>query len=154
MRDNISPENISGFVVGEGCFYVESGKDPKYKLGYRVRAAFCIELREDDREILESIREALGCGNIYSLDFGRYEGYSEKGWRPHVKYRVSNQVDLTQKVIPFFRKYPLFGKKLQSFELFTKIVGKLEAKEHLTINGLEETMALVSALKALNKKGV
>jgi hypothetical protein len=152
MRE-ISPENISGFVVGEGCFYVESGNDPKYKLGYRVRASFCIELREDDREILESIQKTLECGNIYNLDFGRYRGYSEKGWRPHVKYRVSNRTDLTQKVIPFFKKHPLFGKKLESFKVFTQIVDKIEAKEHLTPIGLEEIKLLISELKSLNKKG-
>jgi hypothetical protein len=139
MRE-ISPENISGFVVGEGCFYVESGKDPKYKLGYRVRAAFCIELREDDREILEAIQKTLGCGNIYQLDFGRYKGYSKKGWRPHVKYRVSNQNDLIH--------------KQKSFEVFIKIVDKIRLKEHLTPDGLEKTKLLVSELKALNKKGM
>lgn len=150
----ISPENISGFVVGEGCFYVESGEDPKYKLGYRVRAAFCIELREDDQKILEAIQKALGCGNIYHLDFGRYQNYSRKGWRPHVKYRVSNQADLIQKVIPFFKRYPLFGKKLKSFEVFEEIVGKIRNKEHLTPDGLEEIKLLVSELKSLNKKGM
>ena len=149
----ISPENISGFVVGEGCFYVESGKDPKYKLGYRVRAAFCIELREDDQEILEAIQKTLECGNIYHLDFGRYKGYKKKGWKPHVKYRVSNQTDIIQKVIPFFEKYPLFGKKLKSFNVFTKIVDKIKRKEHLTPEGLEAAKLLVSELKALNKKG-
>lgn len=153
MRE-ISPENISGFVVGEGCFYVESSKDLKYKLGHRVRAAFCIELRADDREILESIQKELGCGNIYDLDFGRYEGYSKKGWQPHVKYRVSNQADLIQKVIPFFKNNLLFGKKLKVFEVFTKIVEKIEAKEHLTIEGLEMVKDLVSELKAMNKKGM
>ena len=153
MRE-ISPENISGFVVGEGCFYVESGKDPKYKLGYRVRAAFCIELREDDREILEAIQETLGCGNIYQLNFGRYKNYSKKNWKPHVKYRVSNQNDIIHKVIPFFEKYPLFGKKKKSFDVFTKIVKKIEFKEHLTPYGLEGTKKLVSELKSLNKKGM
>lgn len=153
MRE-ISPESISGFVVGEGCFYVESGKDPKYKLGYRVRAAFCIELREDDREILEAIQKTLGCGNIYSLDFGRYKGYSKKGWKPHVKYRVSNQNDLIHKVIPFFEKYPLFGKKQKSFEVFINIVDQIRLKKHLTLDGLEKTKLLVSELKALNKKGM
>lgn len=150
----ISPENISGFVVGEGCFYVESGKDPKYKLGYRVRAAFCIELREDDQEILEAVQKTLGCGNIYHLDFGRYKGYSKKGWKPHVKYRVSNQTDLIQRIIPFFEQYPLFGKKLKSFKIFTRIVDKIGNKEHLTPDGLEEIELLVSELKALNKKGL
>lgn len=149
----ISPENISGFVVGEGCFYVESGKDPKYKLGHRIRAAFCIELREDDREILEAIQRTLGCGNIYSLNFGRYKGYAKKKWKPHVKYRVSNQTDIIQKIIPFFNKYPLFGKKQKVFEVYSRIVEKIRNKEHLTANGLEETKLLVAELSSLNKKG-
>lgn len=149
----ISPENISGFVVGEGCFYVESGKDPKYKLGHRIRAAFCIELREDDREILEAIQRTLECGSIYSLNFGRYKGYAKKKWRPHVKYRVSNQTDIIQKIIPFFNKYPLFGKKQKVFEVYSRIVEKIRNKEHLTPSGLEETKLLVAELKSLNKKG-
>lgn len=152
MRE-ISPENISGFVVGEGCFYVESGRDPKYRLGHRIRAAFCIELREDDREILESIQSVLKCGNIYHLDFGRYKGYAKKKWKPHVKYRVSNQTDIIGKVVPFFTKYPLFGKKRRVFEVYCQIVEKIECKEHLTPAGLEETRLLVAELRCLNKKG-
>ena len=71
MRDAITPENISGLVVGEGCFYAESAPDPKYRSGWRIRPAFCIEMRHDELEVLEAVREALGCGGIYRLDFGR-----------------------------------------------------------------------------------
>jgi hypothetical protein len=49
------PEHISGLVVGEGCFYAESCADPKYRSGWRIRPAFCIEMRHEEREVLEEI---------------------------------------------------------------------------------------------------
>ena len=118
MVNTISPENISGFVVGEGCFYVEFGKDGKYKTKLRVRPAFVIELAFDDEPILQSIKQIIGCGTVYNLDFGRYQNYREKNWKSHVRYKVSNITDITTKLIPFFEKYPLFGKKEKAFLLF------------------------------------
>src|SRR5918992_3682210 len=116
----VTPEHVAGLVVGEGCFYAESGRDKKYRSGWRIRPAFCIEMRHDDREVLEYVRDHLGCGAIYDLDFGRYRGYESKGWKPHVKYRVSNLADLHGKVVPFFRSRALFGRKRRAFELFSE----------------------------------
>jgi hypothetical protein len=147
------PEAISGYVTGEGCFYAESGYDPKYRLRHRIRLAFCIEVKASDRELLEAVQRQLSCGHIYELDFGRYQGYETKNWKPHVKYRVSNFQELTQKVIPFFCKHPLFGTKRQSFEVFCQIAELMSNKLHLTSEGLEETKALVKQLNMLNKKG-
>lgn len=149
----ISPDAISGFVVGEGCFYVESGRDKKYRLGWRIRPAFCVEVRHDDRDILEIMKSMLGCGNIYELDFGRYRGYESKGWRPHVKYRVSNIRDICEKLIPFFKEHPLFGRKRRCFDLFCRIVSMMEVRRHLESDGIEEIKAVVKDLNALNKKG-
>lgn len=150
----ISPEALSGFVVGEGCFYVESGRDEKYRLGWRIRPAFCVEVRHDDREILEGMKSVLGCGNIYELDFGRYRGYEGKGWRPHVKYRVSNIRDIRERVIPFFQKHILFGRKRRCFDLFCRVVSMMDDRRHLAADGIEEIKAVVRDLNALNKKGV
>ena len=150
----MSPESVGGYVTGEGCFYAESGYDPKYKLKHRIRLAFCIEVRADDRVLLEMVNKQLGCGNIYSLDFGRYKGYEDKKWRPHVKYRVSNFADIYNRVIPFFRQYQLFGVKKQAFDVFCKIAEAMHNKEHLNEKGLEEIKDLVKQLHALNKKGL
>jgi len=150
----IPPESISGYVTGEGCFYAESGYDAKYKLKHRIRLAFCIEVKESDREILEGIKEVLGCGNIYSLDFGRYKGYAGKKWHRHVKYRVSNFQDIWTKVIPFFQKYPLYGTKKKVFDVYCRIAQLMYQRKHITYEGLEQIKVLVSQLKALNKKGL
>lgn len=154
MTQVISPENISGFVVGEGCFYVEFGKDTKYKLGLRVRPSFVIEVAADDEPVLNAVREIIGCGTVYHLDFGRYEKYQEKNWKKHVRYKVSNIQDIATKLIPFFEKHPLFGKKEKAFFLFKAIVQKVLDKRHLDIQGLEEISKLVNQLHSVNKRGI
>lgn len=154
MVDTISPENVSGFVVGEGCFYVEFGKDGKYKSKVRVRPAFVIELAADDESVLQAIKKIIGCGTVYNLDFGRYQTYKDKKWKKHVRYKVSNISDIGTKVVPFFEKYPLFGKKQQAFELFKSVVQKVLDKEHLNDEGLKNISKIVNQLRVVNKRGV
>jgi hypothetical protein len=149
----ISAENIAGLVVGEGCFYAESAADPKYRSGWRVRPAFCIEMRADEREVLEKVRRQIGCGAIYELDFGRYQGYSDRNWHPHVKYRVSAVRDLAAHVVPFFRAHPLFGRKAIAFELFAEIVQLISERQHTTDPGLKRARDLASALSLHNSRG-
>lgn len=154
MTNVISPENISGFVVGEGCFYVEFGKDLKYLLQTRVRPSFVIEVVIDDEPVLNAIKEIIGCGTVYQLDFGRYKNYADKNWKKHVRYKVSNITDIAIKLIPFFEKYPLFGKKEKAFHLFKLIVQKVLDKKHLNKEGLIEISELVDQLHTVNKRGV
>ena len=154
MREIISPENISGFVVGEGCFYVEFGKDIKYLLGTRVRPSFVIELAEDDKDILDAIQKMIGCGTVYLVDFGRYQTYYKKNWKRHVRYKVSNITDIAKKLIPFFKKYPLFGKKAKAFFFFERISEMVVLKKHLTSEGLKEISELVQQLHLVNKRGL
>jgi hypothetical protein len=153
MTHVITPENISGFVVGEGCFYVEFGKDTKYLLGTRVRPAFVVELAEDDLSILEAMKNLLACGTVYHLDYGRYQKYHQKKWKRHVRYKVSNLTDIVTKLIPFFKNYPLFGKKAQAFHFFQIIVERMLKKKHLTKEGLKEIAGLVNDLHRINKRG-
>jgi hypothetical protein len=149
----VTPGHIAGLVVGEGCFYAESSLDPSYRLGWRIRPAFCIEMRHDDREPLELVRAHLDCGAIYSLDFGRYRGYEGRGWRPHLKYRVTNIEELHGKVVPFFDEHPLFGRKKGAFSLFASIVELVWGKKHLTERGLEEAKDLAFQLAHHNSRG-
>lgn len=131
----LNPNYIVGFVDGEGCFCISMNRN-----GQRlpeVRLLFEIELREDDREVLEKIREVLGCGNIYQLNYARYEK-----WRPHVKYKVSNFNDIYTKIIPFFKKYPLQAKKFQSFETFCLVAEIIKVKGHLSQEGVGRIRSL------------
>jgi hypothetical protein len=149
----VTPENVAGLVVGEGCFYAESASDSKYRSGWRIRPAFCVEMRHDDREVLEGVRTHLGCGNVYLLDFGRYRGYEARGWQPHVKYRVSNLGDLHERVVPFFRRHQLFGRKRGAFEIFAELVDLMARGEHLEPKGLARAKDLAGHLTNHNRKG-
>lgn len=132
MNSKLDPNYISGFVDGEGCFSITFNKK-KNTRRVEVRLIFEIELREDDKEILERIRNSLGCGNIYHLKYERY-----KNWNPHYKYKVSNFKDIYSKVVPFFKKHPLQAKKKYSFEVFCQAAELIKDKKHLTKEGVEE----------------
>lgn len=137
MNSKLNPYYLVGLVDGEGCFCVSFNKHKTNRL-LEVRLLFEIELREDDKEILERVKETLGCGNIYYLNYERY-----KKWRPHYKYKVSNLRDISGKIIPFFKKYPLQAKKKQSFAVFCKVANLMLVKRHLTQEGIKEIEDLV-----------
>jgi hypothetical protein len=131
----LNPNYIVGFVDGEGCFCISLNKN-----GERlpeVRLIFEIELREDDEPILREIQATLGCGTIYHLEYERYAK-----WRPHVKLKVSNFTDISQKIIPFFQRYPLQAKKQYDFEKFCQAAKLIQTKQHLTLEGIEQIRTL------------
>ena len=140
MNSKLNPYYLVGLVDGEGCFSVTFNKHATNRL-LEVRLIFEIELREDDKEILERVRETLDCGNIYHLEYKKYSK-----WRPHFKYKVSNLRDITQKIIPFFQKYPLQAKKKYSFALFYQVAELMLKKQHLTTQGIEQIKALKDRL--------
>ncbi|KKS24125.1 MAG: hypothetical protein A2736_01645 [Candidatus Yanofskybacteria bacterium RIFCSPHIGHO2_01_FULL_41_27] len=105
---------VAGFVDGEGCFYLtyrsemrhERAGSPTY---FRWTPYFAINIRADDREILEKIKNLLNCGHIYLL---------KEGSMAH--YIIQNMDDLFKKILPFFNKYPLRAKKRYDFELWSQ----------------------------------
>ena len=131
MNSKLNPYYLDGLVDGEGCFSITFNRHKNNRI--EVRLIFEIELREDDKEILERVKETLECGNLYHLDYKRY-----RKWKPHFKYKVSNLRDIVQKVIPFFNKYPLQAKKKESFERFSKASELMLKKKHLSPEGILE----------------
>ncbi len=129
----LNPHYLSGFVDGEGCFAISINHRKRSPDRPYVRLKFEIEVREDDKEILERIKNTLDCGNLYRLDYAKYEK-----WLPHYKYMVSGFADIEKKIIPFFKKYPLQGKKRKNFEAFCKVAKLIKAGKHLDREGVEK----------------
>lgn len=142
----LPPDYVCGFVDGEGCFTIVISKHKQKKLGLDARLHFEIELRDDDEEILRSIQETLDCGRIYYLNLERY------GWNSHVELKVSSIVDIREKIIPFFRKHPLRGKKKNAFEFFVQAADLFSRKEHLTEEGIEKLRAIRQQMNRYSKK--
>lgn len=145
LKMKLSPDYVCGFVDGEGCFTIVISRHKTKKLGLDARLHFEIELRDDDEEILKSIQETLGCGRIYYLNLERY------GWNSHVELKVSSIVDIQEKIIPFFRKHSLKGKKKNAFELFVQAADIFSQKEHLTLEGIEKLRAIRNNMNRYHK---
>lgn len=145
-KEKLHPQYVIGFIDGEGSFSVSVGKHKTMKRGSEVRLEFEIELRADDREILERICTTIGCGRIYDLSYDRY------GWYPHVKYKIGGVKDMQKYLIPFLDKHKLQAKKGEVYRLFREIVIMFGNKEHLTDKGFEKILKLRDEIRARGKK--
>jgi hypothetical protein len=83
-------------------FFVSTRESTVYKQGMQIRLRFQITQHSRDAALLRSLREVFGCGN-YCAD-------SEHG-----NFAVTKFSDITEKIIPFFEKYPLVGSKRKDF---------------------------------------
>ena len=142
----LHPQYIAGFIDGEGSFSVSIYRDETMKNKIFVRPEFEIELRADDKEILERIQETLGGGKIYQCNYERY------GWYPHAKFKISSLAEIQKILIPFLEKCPLQAKKAKVFGYFKQIVQKRAQGEHLTEKGVAEIIKLRDQIRLLGKK--
>jgi LAGLIDADG endonuclease len=120
---------LAGFVDGEGSFNVSIKKVNDRLLGWRVAACFNVSQRE--RNVLELLQRVLGCGTIRQRRDGVYY------------YEVNGYHDLVEKVIPFFRSYPLRSpSKGETLDVFEQICEKMCNGEHLLATGVREIVHL------------
>lgn len=118
MNSRLSPEYISGFVDGEGCFGFQFRKDVKHErhgspIYYSWKAQFMITARKDEQDLFERIKEFFSCGNTY------------KQLDSEIHYCVSNIDDLKNIISPFFKKHQLQGKKKHDFVLWAEAINIL-----------------------------
>ena len=105
IKDIISPNWISGFTSGEGCFKVRISESVSHCQGYQIQLKFQITQQNRDKKLMEKLISYLGCGYI-----------SERG--DIVDFHVTKFVDIINKIIPFFEKYPIIGVKSGNFKDF------------------------------------
>jgi hypothetical protein len=130
-RPNISLTNIpdpnwlSGFVSGEGCFFINISKS-NTKLGKKVNLIFNISQNEREKNLLELIIKYLGCGKIYKNSKSKV-----------IEMRVTKLLIITKILIPFFKQNPIQGVKFLDFLSFCKATNLINEDKHLTKEGLE-----------------
>ena len=136
----ISDSNwLVGFVEGEGCFYIDIS-ETSGKVGARVQLKFKITQHSRDALLMESLVKYLDCGKIY-----------KKSSVDVIDYEVKKLSDLTEKVIPLFKKYPLQGSKKLNFDNFCTVAYLVESGAHLTKSGLEEIRKIKSGMNTQRK---
>src|SRR3989344_9070031 len=133
----VSNEYVVGLTDGEGCFYVNVGKSSSYRAGYRVQLHFHLKMQERDYDLLEKVRNTIGCGEVY------FQKEQRANHCQCYRYTVSAERDIQEIVIPFFKRHPLqSASKSASFEIFCDIAALVKEGKHLTLEGLEKILAL------------
>jgi LAGLIDADG endonuclease len=87
---------------------------------------------------MRSLINYLDCGNI-----------TIRSNQNIVDFRVNRFSDILNKIIPFFKKYPILGVKGQDFADFTKVADLIKYKNHLHPEGLDQ----IRKIKAGMNKG-
>jgi hypothetical protein len=116
---------ISGFVSGEGNFFVDIFKSCSNKIGYQVKLRFSVTQHSRDKELLELIA-------LY-LDAGIVNIHSENAY----VFKITKLVDLTTKIIPLFEKNSIQGVKHLDFLDFCTVAKIMSEGKHLTSEGLD-----------------
>ena len=141
----ISDEYFSGFVDGEGCFYVGFSKRDDLPLKWQIITEFHLSQNLGGKNILEAFQRRLGCGYI---KLNHPKNPKDKTWVLIVKDRM----DLTNKLIPFFRKYPPHSQKRDDFLTFVRVLDIIGTKEHLRSSGFKKIADLVFKLSRSTAK--
>lgn len=123
---------IVGFVDGEGCFSISIFKNSKTKYGWQIMPEFVVTQSERSLNVLEEMKVFFNCGKIFINR--RYDNHKENLYR----FCVRNRNDLTEIIIPFFKRYPLQTAKNNDFIKFCKIINRLNNKEHFSFSGLKK----------------
>ncbi len=140
QQERLDAKWISGFVDGEGCFYVGINKVPNMTLKWQVLPEFRIVQHKRDIGVLKKIQDTLGYGDIRRNHGDRFE------------LRVRKLDDLRE-LIKFFEQNPLMTKKRNDFELFREIIFRMNNKEHLSQEGLRRIATLASKMNRQTESG-
>lgn len=82
-----------------------------YGRKWKLSAAFNVS--QHDREPLDLFHETLGCGSLRRAGNG--------GWY----WEVNRLSDISDRIVPFFERFPLVGQKANDFDLFKSAVALL-----------------------------
>lgn len=137
----LSPEYLSGYVDGEGCFTVSFSRRPKLRIGWETKPSFSVSQNEDRAQVLFAMQSYFDAGFLR-------RDYSDKT----LKYEVRKLDDLIEKVIPHFESFPLFSEKQQDFLLFKEICLLVRQGVHHTPNGLTQIVRLAFQMNGSGKR--
>jgi len=80
---------VTGFVDGEGCFYVGINPHQEMTAGFQVLPEFTVVQHERDAQLLHALKDFFGCGVVRTNHGDR------------MAFRVRGKEHLLERVIPF-----------------------------------------------------
>nr|QYB19419.1 LAGLIDADG endonuclease [Monilinia fructicola]QYB19480.1 LAGLIDADG endonuclease [Monilinia fructicola]QYB19542.1 LAGLIDADG endonuclease [Monilinia fructicola]QYB19604.1 LAGLIDADG endonuclease [Monilinia fructicola]QYB19667.1 LAGLIDADG endonuclease [Monilinia fructicola] len=143
-KTGLSPWFISGFTDAEGTFGINFNLKSTTKLGVTAIPLFQIGLHLKDELLLNNIREYFG--EIGTLVYNKDKDV--------IFFKVQSLKQILTVIIPHFDKYPLITQKRADYLLFREIVLKMEAKEHLNMDGLQGIASIRASLNLGGMEGL
>ena len=134
------PNWMAGFISAEGCFRIKISKSNTHKTGYSVGLRFFITQHIRDEQLLMNFKEYFGCGE-YKQRKGFLAG----------DFNVNKISDISDIIIPFLSKYPIYGIKANDFKDFCKALELIKNENHLTKEGLELLIKLKNEMNSTRK---
>ena len=125
---------ITGFVDGEGCFFVGINPHKEMTAGFQVLPEFTVVQHKRDVQVLYALKGYFDCGVVRVNHDDR------------MAYRVRSKEHLLTHIVPFFIKHPLKTKKNVDFKKFRRILLMMEADIHLSIDGIEAIRAIAAQM--------
>jgi hypothetical protein len=114
--------DFANYIVGQAdadsSFSLAIEKSSENKFGIRVYPVWKMD-KYGDEEVLQKIRDFLGVG-IVSSSRGKV--------KPYIAFRVHGYA--CPKLVEFFERFPLKGKKRKDFEIWKKAVQLYCARKH------------------------
>lgn len=134
------PYWLAGFVTGEGCFHVRLRETPDSSRKY-VELIFTINQHTSpcgarDESLMRSFVDYLGCGRL---------SVSKRA----IYYTCSKFSDISEKILPFFRKHEVLGVKSGDLNCLWKIREIIKSKRHLTNEGFNHIRIIKASLKVV-----
>ena len=130
QQERLAPNWVVGFTEGEGCFRVSINKQPKMSTGWQVLPEFRIVQHRRNKVTLKKLQKFFGAGDVVVNHGTRLE------------LRIRKLSDL-KKVVAFFEMHTLHTTKISDFRIFAQIITMMEAREHLTDEGLGKIAKLI-----------
>lgn len=129
-----------GFVDGEGCFHISLKKQKTAKVKWVLDPIFHVTQHSKNKSVLYGLQNVLECGIII-----------KKYGQPNtMQFVVQSRKEIINKIIPFFRKYPLIVKK-KDFEIFAEVVEELDNHAHKDINLFKKLLPKVFLMNGEGK---
>jgi hypothetical protein len=97
-----SPQWLAGFTTGEACFYIKLVKSINSRQGFSVQLLFQLTQHTRDELLMRSLIDYLNSGTVIK-DKDTYV------------FQVTKFSDITDKIIPFFKDYPVIGSKSEDY---------------------------------------
>lgn len=130
---------LAGFVDGEGSFNVSIVPHPTTRNRWVINPKFQVYQHEKSGDVLELFRETFHTGAIRKKSGGNV-----------LVYEIASRPTLTEKVIPFFRRYPLATKQ-EAFQRFATIIDMMNRGEHQAPSGFEHIVRIAHAMNQVGK---